>query len=140
MVIYMDINNYMYAQFWSECLRVLRVYTGQEGAQESWESKVEQSPSTHPLETPVEVVTYDESASGHVAPVSAESAQAAFKEACATSMKRQEDVTHPEMHVGKSGGSHESALLSTLPNSNHHQRWHLFWPYNSVMWRVQKHS
>ena len=91
--------------------------TGQQGAHESWESEAEQSHSTHPQETPVEVVTYDESASGHVAPVSAESAQAACKEACATSMKRREDVTHPEMHVGKSGGSHDSALLLTLPNS-----------------------
>lgn len=81
------------------------MYTGRQGAQELLESGAAQSPSTHPLETPVEVMTYDESASGHVAPVSAESAQAAFQEACATSMKRREDVSHPEMHVGKSGGA-----------------------------------
>ncbi len=100
--------------------------TGQEGALESWESEVEQSCPTHGLETPLEVVTYDESASGHVAPVSAESAQAAFKEACATSMKRQEDVTHPEMHVGKSGGTRDSSLPLTFPDSSHHGRWSFF--------------
>jgi len=118
------------------------VYTGKQGTQESWESEAEQSHSTHPQETPVEVVTYDESASGHVAPVSAESAQAAFKEACATSMKRREDVTHPAMHVGKSGGSLDSALPLTLPNSSHHGRWACFWLYKCVMllWRIHNHS
>ena len=99
--------------------------TGQQGGQESQESEAEQSRSTHSLETPVGVVTSDESASGHVAPVSAESAQAAFKEACATSMKRQEDVTHPEKHVGKSGGAHDSSLPFTFSSSSHHGRWTL---------------
>ncbi|DBA70737.1 TPA: hypothetical protein ACH3X2_011636 [Trebouxia sp. C0005] len=90
---------------------------GRQGAQESLESEAEQSPSTHPLETPVEVMTYDESASGHVAPVSAESAQAAFEEACATSMKRREDVSHPEMHVGKSDESSVSEPVSHLDHA-----------------------
>ncbi|KAA6428897.1 MAG: hypothetical protein FRX49_01007 [Trebouxia sp. A1-2] len=87
------------------------------GAQELLESGAAQSPSTHPLETPVEVMTYDESASGHVAPVSAESAQAAFQEACATSMKRREDVSHPEMHVGKSDESSVSEPVNHLDHA-----------------------
>lgn len=51
----------------------------------------------------MDIATYDESVSGRVAPVSAEAAQAAFNDACSDSFQRREDVTHPGMHVGKSG-------------------------------------
>lgn len=63
-------------------------------------------------EPPIEVVTYDEASSAHVPLVSADSAQAAFQDACSSSLKRREDVAQPGMHVGKSGGlmSHTSLV------------------------------
>lgn len=51
----------------------------------------------------VDVMTYDDSSPGQVAPVSAESALAAFNDACGDSFHRREEVNHPAMHIGKSG-------------------------------------
>lgn len=63
-------------------------------------------------EVPVDIVTYDDSAADHVAPVSAESAQAAFQQAGQNSMERQEDVVHPGMHIAQTG---ELLLKFLLP-------------------------
>ena len=60
---------------------------------------------SEPESAPLDVVTYSDSPSGHLGvPVSAESAQAAFNDACGDSFHRREDVAHPGMHIGKSGG------------------------------------
>lgn len=77
---------------------------GSSGSHRAWETcrggsfKGPEAP-----EAPVDVMTYDDSSSGHVAPVSAESALAAFNDACGDSFHRREDVHHPAMHIGKSG-------------------------------------
>ncbi|KAL3142322.1 hypothetical protein ABBQ38_002663 [Trebouxia sp. C0009 RCD-2024] len=79
---------------------------GSSGSHRAWETcrggsfKGPEAP-----EAPVDVMTYDDSSSGHVAPVSAESALAAFNDACGDSFHRREDVHHPAMHIGKSGGA-----------------------------------
>ena len=54
-------------------------------------------------EEPVDIVTYDDSAADHVAPVSAESAQLAFQQAGQSSMTRQADAVHPGMHIAQTG-------------------------------------
>lgn len=54
-------------------------------------------------EVPVDVVTYDDSAADHVAPVSAEAAQVAFEQAGRSSFVRREDAEHPGMHVAGLG-------------------------------------
>lgn len=58
----------------------------------------------------MDVMTYDDSSSGQMAPVSAESAEAAFKDACGNSFQRREDVFHPASHVAKSGILHPLLL------------------------------
>lgn len=74
----------------------------------------------------MDVMTYNDSSSGHmVAPVSAESAQAAFNDACGDSLQRREDVAHPGMHVGKSGNDSAVLLLHLdLPLSIRHDTTH----------------
>lgn len=64
-------------------------------------------------EAPVKVMTYDDSSSGQVAPITAESAAVAFSHACGDSFQRREDVAHPAMHIGKSGVIY-SVLLKPL--------------------------
>lgn len=61
------------------------------------------SASISSAQTLVDVVTYDDSAADHVAPVSAESAQAAFEQAGQNSFVRREDAVHPEMHIAADG-------------------------------------
>lgn len=83
---------------------------GSKGSHKAWESGRGGSFKGPATEAPVDVVTYDESSPGQVAPVTAESAEAAFNDACGDSFQRREDVLHPDMHIGKSGMIH-SVLL-----------------------------
>ena len=76
---------------------------GSNGSQKAWGTGPGGSFKGPAPEAPVDVMTYDDSSSGQVAPVSAESALAAFDDACGDSFQRREDVVHPAMHIGKSG-------------------------------------
>lgn len=84
-------------------LQLVNTTAGSKGSQKAWESGVGGSFKRPATKAPVDVMTYDDSSSGQVAPVSAASAEAAFKEACGNSFQRREDVVHPASHVGKSG-------------------------------------
>ena len=69
-----------------------------------WESGAGSSFKGPAADAYVDVVTYNDSSSGHMAaPVSTESAQAAFNDACGDSFQRREDVARPGLHIGKSG-------------------------------------
>ena len=76
---------------------------GSNGSQKAWETGPGGSFKGPVPEAPVDVMTYDDSSSGQVAPVSAESALAAFNDACGDSFQRREDVDHPARHISKSG-------------------------------------
>ena len=85
-------------------LQVLHVHAGSKAnSQKAWESGAGGSFKGPAADAPVEVITYADSPSDHVAPVSPESAQAAFNDACGDSFQRREGIAHPGMHIGKSG-------------------------------------
>lgn len=80
--------------------------------------------SSPPAEAAVDVVTYDDAAADHVAPLSAESAQAAFEQAGQNSFVRREDAVHPGMHIAAAGesqhrsGRHESWVAPSSFSKN----------------------
>ena len=76
-------------------------------------------------EAPAGVMTYDDSSPGQVVPVSAESAEAAFNDACGDSFYRHEDTTHPASHIGKSGVTH-TLLLKPLDLAQGCTIWTIF--------------
>ena len=96
---------------------------GKQGKSESQASAPERALGSPLSEPPIEVVTYGEAASVHVPLVSADSARAAFQDACSSSLKRREDVAQPGMHVGKSGGhiSHTSLVGCMWASQQSHE-------------------
>ena len=83
---------------------------GCQGPHKAWEAGRGDSFKGPATEAPVDVMTYNDSSSGQVAPVSAESAEATFNDACGNSFQRLQDVAHPAMHIGKSGVIHSILL------------------------------